>query len=135
MYKRNIIKYLEISFVGIILSLILLNAPEIGFCVNCYGLADVGQPLSLLFLSLVVIFTFLFFAKKMVFTTWKKFAIPYLIFSTIILLIPSGGMGGFMGGGPDNEFFAIILSGLFLIISLLIIAIKSWKLRKMNSAE
>ena len=136
-YKKTIKLGASITTIGALLIVIfeyfdIVICPRAAgkgiFCV--YDAKIVAEPLFFFLAALVPVFIILIFTKQQVFTTWKKFAIPYLIISAIILLIPSGGMGGFMGGGPDNEFFTIMLSGLFLIISILIIAIKSYKLRK-----
>lgn len=68
------------------------------------------------------------------FQTWKKFAKIYLSIAFAIVLLfafSSGGGGNFgLGGGMDTEGATIFLSGLFFLISLIIIAIKSWRLRK-----
>ena len=135
MSKKNIIKYLGLFFVGFVLSLLLLNAPEIGLCANCYSLADVGQPLVFLFLSLILIFFIFIFTNPQVFTTWKKFAIPYIAISALILIFASDS-GGSWGVGSiidDREGISIILSILFFVISLILIAVKSWRLRKMSA--
>jgi len=92
---------------------------------------DTGTAIFYLSLSFVVTLSILFFLENMVFTTWKKFAIPYIIISVLILIF-AGNSGGGWGVGSiidDREGIAMILSALFLIISLLIIAIKSWRLR------
>ena len=82
-------------------------------------------PSSLLLVSLTLLFT-----REEVFHSWKKFVIVYLPIATILLFITAGESGGGIGlARIDGEIISWFLSGLFLIISLLIIGIKSWRLR------
>lgn len=85
----------------------------------------IGEPLGMFSAVLFLLSIILFFTKETVFRTWWKFAIPYIIFSILLIAIsPSSNAGIY---GLDSELIAWFTSGLFLIISLLIIAIKSWK--------
>ncbi len=81
--------------------------------------------------SLFVISLILFFLREEVFHSWKKFAIIYLPIAALILFVTAGESGGGIGlARIDSEIISWWLSGLFIFISLIIIAVKSWKLRK-----
>jgi len=93
---------------------------------------------GLLFLSLsvplLIISPILFFVRREVFIAWAKFVIIAFPLMLGILLYTfnnepatSGlGLGGLI---PDELLASVTLPALFLIISLLLIGIKSWKLR------
>ncbi len=82
-------------------------------------------PISLFLTSLILLFT-----REEVFHSWKKFVIGYLPIALILLFLTAGESGGGIGfAAIDGEIISWWLAGLFLIISLLIIGIKSWKLR------
>jgi len=84
-----------------------------------------------IFLFLMSGIIFVRIKSKKIFHSWLKFAIPYLVLATILISIsPSSNAGIY---GLDSELIAWFTSGLFLIISLLIISIKSWKLRKASN--
>lgn len=83
-----------------------------------------------LFSGVALISSFiLIFLKEQVFNSWKKFAIPFIVFSAIwITFAPancSGGWAGFGGCTFSKEIVAWFTSGIFLIISILIIIYKS----------
>jgi len=131
-YRKKIVTLLLVS-VGLFIFAFLTDPISGNFCepinYDCNKLlkSDFGVGLflfSAVFTSLSL--TFLF-TKQAVFRTWSKFAIPYLILAIALITIsPSSNPGIY---GLDSELIAWFTSGLFLIISLLIIAIKSWKLR------
>lgn len=81
--------------------------------------------------SIFLISPILVFTHEEVFHSWKKFALGYLPVAAIILFITAGESGGGIGAARiDGEIISWFLSGLFLFISLIIIAVKSWKLRE-----
>ena len=92
------------------------------------GLAIFYFAISLSLLSLL-----LAFLRKEIFTTWLKFslwAFPLFVF----LSISMGGVGrGFFV--PNEEEWAAIFSWLFVIISLVIIAWKYWRLQRKTTAK
>lgn len=84
-------------------------------------------------LPLLLPFLFTLPLKPSVFNAWKKFAvwvIPITFVATFALMFaPSGsGLGGF--GGAFLLLLILILYGLYLLISLIIIAFAWWKSRK-----
>ena len=84
-------------------------------------------PLLLAFCSLICIFL-----REEVFRAWFKFARIYislaLIFIFFSALSPGGGSWG-VSNNFDAEAATWFFSGLFLFISLILIARKSWKLK------
>jgi len=92
---------------------------------------SVGDPLFLTSLSLSIIFLILLFTKEAVFNSWKKFGIWYIPLAAVLIFLAPSSSGGSFGYsmGFDREAVSMFTSALFLIISLLIIAIKSWRLR------
>jgi len=112
---------------------------EVGYghyyeCIDKYRAYDMeGAFLALfsvvfLFVS-IIIYTYLKIPAA--FHSWKKFAIIYLPIAIVILFVTAGESGGGIGlARIDSEIISWWLAGLFLSASLLIIAVKSWKLRK-----
>ena len=92
-----------------------------------YKLGEIGQPVTLGSISFIVILFILLFTKQAVFRSWLKFATPYLILSILLLAVAPTSNADIYG--LDRELIAWFTSALFLVISLLIIGIKSWKLR------
>ena len=85
---------------------------------------------------LVPLVILLLFLRQEVFKTWSKFAMVAIPLAVIwIALTPvqsgSSAIAG-LGIAEDRESVTWIVSILFLVISLIIIAVKSYKLRKTN---
>ncbi len=81
------------------------------------------------FSAVVVVVSFLLlFFKERVFLFWIKYTGIFLILSFIIILFFPDISGGFVGF--DKEIIAILLSGLFLILSVGVIIWKAISLRK-----
>lgn len=87
---------------------------------------SVSQVMISLFGCLAIVFLVLHFAKAG-YVTWKKFAVIYIPISLILIAVTPEN-AGFMN--PDRELMTWFLSGLFLLISLAVIGIKSWKARR-----
>ncbi|MFC1720676.1 hypothetical protein ACFL0K_00235 [Patescibacteria group bacterium] len=105
-------------------------------CVNLIN--NLSEPVFWSFLALLPVTIALFFLRREVFVAWVKFAaigFPIMLAGLLYTFNMPQSTGSFMGGPSESEIASVVLPGLFLIISLLIIAIKSWKLRKMNGAE
>ncbi len=101
------------------------------FCTILLNLNFLVEPLGFGLLSIIPVLIILLFTKQQVFTTWKKFAIPYIALSTLLLIFAGNSGGGFGFGSiiDSREGISIILSILFFVISIFLIAIKSWRLR------
>ena len=92
------------------------------------------QPLGLISLSLIFISIVLLFLWPEVFKTWSRFAMVAIPLAVIwIALTPvqssSGSIAG-LGIGDDRESVTWFVSIFFLAVSFIIIAVKSYKLRK-----
>jgi len=130
-HKKKVKKIFLISLAILIISLIS------EYIVDYYKLyykfeTDILQALFFFPLFLVILSTVLFFTREQVFRSWLRFAKWYLPIAAILILISSDTGGGLFigfGGGYDREGMIWFTAGLFLIISLLLIATKSWKLR------
>lgn len=134
MEYRVVLKILiVVSIFGFIGGIILSSPQSFGLCagdqIYCFDPYDeiIGQPLGFFSVVLFLITLILLFTKQAVFHLWLKFAIPYLILVTLLLAVAPTSNADIYG--LDRELIAWFTSALFLIISLLIIGIKSWKLR------
>ncbi len=142
-YKKQIIL---VFFVGILLSILgIFSDPAVfGFNSTVYRILQSNPLISLsglLFFSLafplIITSILLFFFREEIFTAWCKFAVFAFPIMVILLLYffnnePTYGLDLF---GQDEELMSVILPVLFVGISLLIIGIKSWKLKKQNNNE
>ncbi len=92
---------------------------------------DIVQVLVVFSAPLILLSLLFFFTKETVFRAWAKFAKIYLSVAAVLIFLStfSNQGGGWIGVGFDTELTTWWLAGLFLIISLFLIAIKSWKLR------
>ncbi len=137
-YKKKLYIYIS-STVGVFsVSVILGLSEKFGICPSSFSYACIrkaelwAEPLFFGSLSLFIIFLILLFTKKAVWNAWKKFGIWYIPLATFLIFIaPSSSDGSFgFSMGFDREGVTMFTSGLFMIISLLIIVIKFWKLRR-----
>lgn len=87
-----------------------------------------GTVSFLFSLSFGVIFSVLIFAKQQVFQVWLKFSVIFLpIAAVLVSLMAQGSRGSLVS--IDEELGSLFFAIIFLVVSLLIIAIKSFKLR------
>ena len=90
-----------------------------GFRVSLFALAIAFIPIGILLL----------FLNRNILLSWLKFALGWMVlYFVVIFMSPEYGSSSFMPG-PDRKTFSWIMSGLFLLISLILIAWKSWKLK------
>jgi len=109
-------------------ALLLLVAGVIYY--NSY-FTDFGTFVFSFSLSISLVILFLSFSGQEIVNTWMKFALVWFSLSIIIfLLAPKYRTGGFLPIGPDKELIAQFMAGVFFVISLFIIAWKSFKSRK-----
>lgn len=129
-----------VSLIGLIVGFILASSDFLAYCrkfefCNSKILGEyIGVPL--LFLSSAV-FVFSIISIKLrdeVFQSWKRFTKYFIpIAYIIILLTPTWGSGGFgpgFGGFPDKETMTYWLTTIFSLVSLILVIVKSWRLRK-----
>ena len=77
----------------------------------------------------------LYFLREEVFHSWLRFMKWYAPIATIAVILSNGSHGGWgIGNIFAPEFVIMWSAGLFFLISLFLIAIKSWNLRKIPSA-
>lgn len=129
--KKNV---LLSSLVVLALGYLAVYAPE--FCYSTYEggipvicLEDIGFILFYCAFSVLVISILTYKIHDEVFRVWVSFVkwgVPLQIF--LALIFPIGG-GGYLIS-IDKQFVAIILSGLFVIISLLIVLIAWFRARR-----
>ncbi|MEK7555842.1 MAG: hypothetical protein AAB523_00975 [Patescibacteria group bacterium] len=96
------------------------------------SIINVIEPLLWSFLPLLVVSLILFFVRREVFIAWAKFAgvvFPLMLGILLYTFNNTPVTGSWIGGPTDDQLASVLLPSLFLIISLLIIIIKSWKLR------
>lgn len=117
-YKKEIVLLNFFTVIGIIIASTVVSENEY--------LEDVLGYISL---SVLITLIPLYFTKEAVYKTWRKFTVVYLPIVIFLIAItkPTGGAAMF---AFDREMATITFSVLFLIISFLIIIIKSLKLRK-----
>jgi hypothetical protein len=137
---KKIKKYtLIISFIGAVLFLALFfNSDALykycykeGHCIYLFkNVFNSESFIFPLFISLLILLFSVatYFLREEIFTSWFRFARVWVPLSIILVIItPGGSGGGFMPSLIDKELTAFLMAGLFLIISTLIIIIKSIK--------
>lgn len=90
-----------------------------------------SEPLFIFAVALFLISLFLFFVSNNIFIKWLKFAVVWIILSLFFILITPVYPGGFMD--PNREQVSIWMSGLFLIISLILIII--WHIKEKKNLK
>jgi len=129
-YKEKIKRIVATSFVIFLINAVMFSDTVYNWIENFFDperifLAFFFFPIVLIILSVV-----LFRLRDQIFHSWWRFARVYLLVAAAIILItPASSTGNYIMS-IDAELVTWWLAGLFLTISLLLIAIKSWKLRK-----
>lgn len=77
----------------------------------------------LLFMPILLFSILTYFIKEEVFKVWLKFTYWYFLIYILAILFLSdmGGGGGYLIGHMDSKFFAVTLSGLYVIISFFLV--------------
>jgi len=135
--KMTAWKTLFVSVPMLLIGIVFANIYEIGLCKMsfCYDVVEdgIGVPIGLLSTSLFIVSFILLFLREEVFKSWWRFARIYLLVALAFVLLaalsPGGGSFG-VSNSFDGEQAAWFTSGLFLVISLILISVKSWRLRK-----
>ena len=128
-----------VIILGFSIGVILASPEKFGICEqyqynSCITpLGNIGQPVGMLSLSLLPISLLLLFLREEIYNTWKHFALWFIPLSALLIFLSSdSGSGVISGSGAllDTEGTAFLLAGMFLFVSLILIAVKWWKLRK-----
>ena len=125
-------KVFWISLVGTVVFFTLSPSNLYGYCFqegHCWRLWNVIESTAPYFFLLPLLLLFSIITYKMreeVFRSWIRFAYWWIPISLFLIYLAGGSSGGGFGmpNVLDQEFVSIILSGLFAIISLLVI---TWK--------
>lgn len=131
-YKsKNVI----ICVCSFIISLIIWLGCVVIFNDYCYeNINDTITGFLMLFAPIVFSSSFLLlFLREEIFRSWQKFAIIWVPISILLIARAPAQRDCFFGGpfcyGLDREGMIWFTAGIFFIVSLIIIAVKSWKLR------
>ncbi len=101
-------------------------------CLEVSLFSEPQQYISLLVISLLLSLIPLFFLKKGVYRAWRMFAVIFIPLAALfIFAMPesSGSGWAFPNNLITREIASAFSAGAFLSISLLIIIIKSWRLK------
>lgn len=125
-YKKIITLLSFISLAGILLGIFVFCQPDqSGICMGKYysSAFSVWGGSSAIFIVSIL----LFFVREEVFNSWKTFAYWWIPLSVLLILAAPSQGGGLIS--IDRELVTWWMAGLFFLLSLLIIAVKSYKLR------
>ena len=104
------------------------SAPSV-LC-SAEGFEITFHPLLLAFAALAFVSGLLIFLRRKIFIVWAKFAaigFPLMLGGLLYTYNIEQSMGGWVSGPTESEIAAVLLPGLFLLISLGIIIYKSIK--------
>lgn len=98
----------------------------------CQDRLETFFPSLLLFFPVFLFSLITYFVREEVFRAWLRFAYWWIPLSLVMIYLAAGNSGGGFGMPNilDQEFVALIFSGLFALISLILISIKSFLLRR-----
>ena len=141
MYNKNVnkkAKYLFIiSLLWLFFFVFFLCRPEISNNYTCTGsvveaMGDISQFFLIYPLILLIFSSIFYFLDDQTFNLWFKFAKYYLPIAFLFILVSviSPGSGSWASSGFDSELATWFTAGLFVTISIFIIVIKSWRLRR-----
>lgn len=111
---------------------VLLGIGVVGIGVDYYNVLDytIADPISNFASSLLVISVFLCFVTDQVFFSWLTFAKWWIPLTILLIVIsPTNGSSAFFPAFFSKELTSMWMGGLFVLISLLLIIIKSLSLR------
>lgn len=133
MFKKWVFWLFVLSLVGLLMSFVLRNATDFNICLqsepSCIvSLTKVSIGLFYGMGALAVVFFALLFAPKAV-SAWWKFAIFYIPYYIYAVLTAGPSAGQMIYIGMSVQETAIWLSGIYVVVSLVLIALS---LRKKN---
>ena len=102
-----------------------------GHCPRLWDTIESITPIFFLFLPLFILSLITYWMREEVFRAWLRFAYWWIPLTMVLVLMTRDSSGGF--GIPSivtRESVSMIFSALFLIISLILIAYKSFAIRK-----
>ncbi len=131
------------KLISILLGSLLFSIITLGFCYSplgnvCASRTGEGVALLIIFLS-TAIFVFsliLLTLQEEVLRSWLRFVKYFIPIAFLIIIFSPRGGGGFgpgFGGFPDKETMTYWLTTLFSLVSIILIAVKSWRLRKSSN--
>ena len=130
------IKVFLISLIAVAVWFLLSSVKMLTFwCgvghLDCQDNLDSFSDYLVLFFPILLFSIITYFLKEGVFKAWLKFTYWYFpIYILVILFLSDRGSGGYLMGPVFNsEFFALTLSGLFVIISLILVIYKAVSLK------
>ncbi len=112
----------RIILVGV--AIIVLVASYIGPCTFKFSRCLGGNSIPItrtafhIFIAIFIISLFLFFINDKIFLKWLRFAVVWIILSTILIALTPTYSGGWISMNPDKEMVSICLGSLFVILSL-----------------
>ena len=126
---------LALAVAGVVGGYSTFEAEKIGLCENKYSwdcYREYGQiygnPVYLLSLFLTPIFLLLLFLRKEVFFGWLKFGAWFIPLSALLIYVTPVMDTDLIT--PSKRTVTILLGQGFLVLSLFIIAWKSWRVRR-----
>lgn len=132
-YKKKSYWILLGSIVGFIIAVVLTSPSSLGLCPAgdrfCFDPYDeiIGQPLGIFSVCLFFLSLILLIMHEQVFRVWLKFAVIFLPVAIILIAITPSTSGSI--DPIEREPVTLFLAVVFFVTSLIIIAIKSFRLR------
>lgn len=135
-YKIKIYSMLIVSVIAALISLILALPENFGLCtkndISCLhsyidNFNEIIQVVLIFSIPIIIVSFVLLFFQEQVFRAWSKFTIIFLPIAVILIVITPSTTGSI--DPIEREPLTLFLSVIFLIISIFIIAIKSFRLR------
>lgn len=133
MKNKQILILLALSLIGFGVGYVLTNSTIFNLCLHdqyaCRALLNrIGDPLFYGASVLAIVFFVLLFTQY-AFSAWKKFAVWFIPLAAILFIFyPEPGSGDLFSPYPEQVFQWI--SGLYVIISLLLILYKYFSTRR-----
>jgi len=133
--KRNAIL---VALIGALSGYAIIFPDQLGICylmgdTTChysFPVFTLGEPLLNFSLCILVVTIALYFFRDEVFRACLRFAYWWIPFSVLVIFLTPTTNHAWAIGGPTREIISWLMGGLFVAISLFLIAIKSWQLRK-----
>lgn len=139
MKKYNLAIFL-LSLLGVAVGYGIVYPEKIGLCalgdktcIFSFPIFTLGHPLFFLSLSILAISAVLYFVREELFRAWGKFALWFIPLSIVLVYLAPIQSSDWIFP-LDKKLTASLLARLFFLVSLLIITIKSWRLRKVAKA-